>query len=49
MRVGLPQFESLAEELELLAGCRVDLVTKRGQKPRVRDNVLKDALLIYAA
>jgi predicted nucleotidyltransferase len=35
-RVGLIKFESLAEELETLAGRRVDLVTKRGLKPWVR-------------
>src|SRR5437016_241418 len=31
--IGMVRFESLAEELESLAGCRVDLVTKRGLKP----------------
>ena len=48
-RVGLIKFESLAEELEALAGRRVDLVTKRGLKPWVRPAVLKDARVIYAA
>ena len=48
-RVGLIKFESLAEELEALARHRVDLVTKRGLKPWVRAEVLKDARVIYAA
>ena len=48
-RVGLIKFESLVEELESLAGRRVDLVTKRGLKPWVRPQVLKDARVIYAA
>ena len=49
VRIGLINFESLIEELEALAGRRVDLVTKRGLKPWVRPQVLKDARLIYAA
>lgn len=49
VRIGLIKFESLVEELESLAGRRVDLVTKRGLKPWIRSHVLKDALLIYAA
>ncbi len=48
-RVGLIRFESLGEELEALAGRRVDLVTKRGLKPWVRPAVLRDARVIYAA
>jgi predicted nucleotidyltransferase len=48
-RIGLIKFESLVEELEYLAGRRVDLVTKRGLKPWVLPQVLKDALVIYAA
>lgn len=47
--IGLIQFESLAGELESLAGCRVDLVAKRGLKPWVRPQVLKGARVIYAA
>jgi predicted nucleotidyltransferase len=39
--VGLIKFESLAEELEVLAGRGVDLVTRRGLKPWVRPAVLK--------
>ena len=49
VRVGVVRFESLVEELELLAGRRVDLVTKRGLKPWIRPHVLKDARVIYAA
>jgi len=49
VRIGLIKFEFLAEELEALAGRKVDLVTKRGLKPWVRPEVLKDARLIYAA
>ena len=48
LRIGLFKFESLVEELELLAGRRVDLVTKRGLKPWIRPTVLKDAQVIYA-
>jgi uncharacterized protein len=48
-RIGLIRFESLVEELESLAERRVDLVTKRGLKPWVRSEVLKDARVIYAA
>ena len=36
VRIGLIKFESLVDELESLAGRRVDLVTKRGLKPWVR-------------
>jgi hypothetical protein len=49
VRIGLIRFESFAEELESLAGRRVDLITKRGLKPWVRPHVLKDARVIYAA
>lgn len=48
-RVGMIKFELLAEELTRLAGRRVDLVTKRGLKPWVRSEVLKDLRVIYAA
>ena len=48
-RIGLIKFESLVEELESLAGRKVDLVTKHGLKPWVRPQVLKDAFVIYAA
>jgi predicted nucleotidyltransferase len=47
VRVGLIKFESLVEELEALASRRVDLVTKRGLKPRVRSEALRDARVVY--
>ena len=49
VRVGLIKFESLVGELEALAGRRVDMVTKRGLKPWVRPEVLRDARVIYSA
>ena len=48
-RIGMIRFELLAEELSRLAGRHVDLVTKRGLKPWVRPEVLRDARVIYAA
>jgi hypothetical protein len=36
----------LQQELERLLGCRVDVVTERGLKGRVRDQVLSEALLL---
>jgi hypothetical protein len=48
-RVGLIRFESLVSELESLVGRKVDLVTRRGLKPWVRPDVLKDARVIYTA
>jgi uncharacterized protein len=48
-RVGLVKFESLAEELQRLAGRRVDLVTKRGLKPWMRGDIVRDARVIYEA
>jgi hypothetical protein len=48
-RIGLIKFESLVEDLESLAGRRVDLVTKRGLKPWIRPQVLKGARVIYVA
>lgn len=49
VRIGVIRFESLVEELQSLAGRKVDLVTKHGLKPWVRPQVLKDARVIYAA
>lgn len=48
-RIGLVKFGSLIEELQELVGRRIDLVTKRGLKPWVRPQVLRDARVIYAA
>lgn len=49
LRIGLIKLESLVDELERIAGRKVDLVAKRGLKPWVRPSVLKDARVIYAA
>ncbi len=34
----------LQQELEILLGCRVDVVTVRGLKSRIRDRVLREAI-----
>jgi predicted nucleotidyltransferase len=34
----------LLEDLQQLLGCRVDLVTEDGLKPRLRERVLKEAI-----
>lgn len=34
----------LVEELEALLGCRVDVVTEKGLKPRIRKRVLQEAI-----
>jgi hypothetical protein len=49
VRIGVLRFESFAEELESLVGRKVDLVTRRGLKPWVRSQVLRDARVVYAA
>jgi predicted nucleotidyltransferase len=36
----------LQYDLEQLLGCRVDVVTKRGLKPRIRERVLREAVLL---
>ena len=46
---GLWEFAGLEDELRDLLGRKVDLVSKRGLKPRVRPYVLRDAKVIYAA
>ncbi len=48
-RIGIIRFEALSEELEALLGRKVDLVTKRGLKPWIRPQVLREARVIYAA
>jgi len=48
-RIGMIRFESLAEDLERLMGRKVDLVTKRGLKPWIRPQVLREARILYAA
>ncbi|MBE0660744.1 MAG: nucleotidyltransferase family protein [Bryobacteraceae bacterium] len=49
VRVGMIEFETFSDELESLAGRKVDLVTRRGLKPWIRPHVLKEARIIYAA
>ena len=48
-RIGLFEFAAMEEEFEALLGRKVDLVSKRGLKPRVRRYVLRDAKIVYAA
>lgn len=36
----------LREALETLLGCKVDVVSARGMRPRVRETVLKDAVVL---
>lgn len=48
-RIGLLKFESLSEDLEALIGRKIDLVTKRGLKAWIRQQVLKEARVVYAA
>lgn len=47
-RIGLVSFVSLAEELEALLGRKVDLVSKRGLKPWLRQPILSEALVVFA-
>ena len=48
-QIGLWEFARMEGELQDLLGRHVDLVSKRGLKPRVRPFVLRDAKVIYAA
>ena len=47
--IGLFEFARMEMELAELFGRRVDLVSKRGLKPRIRPHILGDAKLLYAA
>lgn len=47
--IGLFEFSAMERALGELLGRKVDLVSKRGLKPRIRPYVLKDARVIYAA
>ncbi len=47
--LGLFEFAGMEEELAVAVGRKVDLVSKRGLKPRVRPSVLRDAIVIYPA
>lgn len=44
-RMGLFGFFAIQERLEGMLGCRVDLVQADGLKPRVRERVLREAVL----
>jgi uncharacterized protein len=48
-RMGLFEFSAMERELGELLDRKVDLVSKRGLKPRVRPYVLQDAKIVYAA
>jgi predicted nucleotidyltransferase len=45
----LVDFEDMAAELALLFGRPVDVVSKRGLRPRVREEVLGSLQVVYAA
>ena len=47
--IGLIAFNRLRRELEGALGRKVDLVPKDGLKPIIRDQVLGEAQLLYAA
>ena len=47
--IDLVDYASLMLDLAELMGCKVDLVSKRGLKPSIKDSVLRDARLLYAA
>ena len=48
-RVGLIAYEGLRQELEALCDRSVDLVSKRALRPLLREAVLADARILYAA
>lgn len=48
-RIGFIALSQLAHELEEVLGRRVDVVTKRGLHPRIRDRVLAEAEVVFAA
>ena len=47
--IGLVAFNRLRRELEDALGRRVDLVPKDGLEPLIRDEVLSEARILYAA
>jgi len=47
--IGLLEHAGLMLDLAQLLGRRVDLVSKRGLKPFIRDSVLREARPVYAA
>ena len=46
---GLLEFAGLMLDLSQLLGRKVDLVSKKGLKPLIRDSVLQEARPVYAA
>jgi predicted nucleotidyltransferase len=48
-RIGFIALATIQEELEALLGRPVDLVPKDGLKPVIRDHVLRQAEVLYAA
>jgi len=47
--IGFLALAALGRELSALLGRRVDLVPKRGLKPLIRDEVLREAEVVFAA
>lgn len=47
--IGLLESAALEEDLSKVFGRNVDLVSKRGLNPRIRDDVLGNATPLYAA
>ncbi len=48
-QVGLIEHAGLMLDLSDLLGRKVDLVSKRGLKPLIRDSILKESCFVYAA
>ena len=48
-RIGFIALSQLTHDLEALLGRRVDVGTKRGLNPRIRDRVLAEAEVVFAA
>jgi predicted nucleotidyltransferase len=44
--IGLFQFIELQQQLETLLDCKVDLGTRRSLKPRIKDQVLREAIRV---
>jgi hypothetical protein len=47
--IGLLEYAGLMLDLSTLMGRKVDLVSKSGLKPLIRNSVLEEAQLLYAA
>ena len=47
--VGLIEYAALSRELSEVVGRKVDLVSRRGLKPLIRESVLREAVSAYAA